>query len=197
MNSHAPTRYPVNLSCVFVCQALSTAVQWSTCDQSCLTHPNTRLGESNLKRILYFTGKVFSFYYSAASPRSCVWLWTPHTGSCLALVSYTGDLFPACLLCPLNLSLPASDYVFVKFKLPKERFFWVELAALLLLHRGHKLAGLCEMGHSWAGPLLVRPVGVIPRSVSQRQGIAMAVTQQTIGCSPILINSGNLMLERI
>lgn len=99
----------------------------------------------------------------------------PH-GSCLAIVSYTGDLFPACLLCPLNLSLPASDYVFVKFKLPKERFFWVELAALLLLHRGHKLAGLCEMGHSWAGPLLVRPVGVIPRSVSQRQGIAMAVT---------------------
>lgn len=26
MNSHAPTRYPVNLSRVFVCQALSTAV---------------------------------------------------------------------------------------------------------------------------------------------------------------------------
>lgn len=25
MNSRAPTRYPVNLSCVFVCQALLTA----------------------------------------------------------------------------------------------------------------------------------------------------------------------------
>lgn len=91
MNSHAPSRYAVNLSCVSVCQALSTAAAivslWPALPhQHPPPHsPQGQIGGKQCEVNPVFPGKVVSFYYSAASPRPSVQLWT--RGPCLVVAS--------------------------------------------------------------------------------------------------------------
>lgn len=138
MNSHAPPRYPVSLSCIFVCQTLVTAAAVVTLGpalphQHPLPHsPQRQVAAKQWKPILYSPGKVFSFYYPTASqgPSDC-------GGPCLAVAGCMHGLLTAGRLSSLDLFPPTSHCVFVKRKLPKERFFWVQLVTVSVLHRAH------------------------------------------------------------
>lgn len=83
----------------------------------------------------------------------CVHSWLTH---CLPALS------------SLNLFLPTDDCMFVNLKVPKERFFWVQLVVVFLLHRCHELVRLGGTGHSRSGTPLVSPMtqyqGQCPRA---------------------------------